>query len=447
MARPLHPVLTRLLRKAGASHDAAPSAEVWEAVLALVSRTYVDADQDRYTLERSMDMSSREMQGLYEDLERRTRAELETQRQHLELSYAILQAALEGVNDAVVVVNGRGELIAINRRFFELMHVDPSTTASGHGATVRAALKNFPDPEAAGLRIAEIHASQATTREVIELTGGRFVDRYSAPIALPDGSQGGRVSILRDITAERIAHQRLEQQAVALSARNAQLQQLEQDKRRLTELVVHDLKGPAMAILCNAELLQQEQLPAALAETVDDILISIRHVEATVRDLLDLSRAEDVRVEAHPELVELRGLVDDVASSLRGLGRLHRVGVVASVTVPSLLADRELVRRLLQNLVQNAIRHAPPSTDVEIEFGSAPEGGVLLRVSDAGPGVAPELAERIFAPYVSGDRSPGGHGLGLVFCRLAAEAHGGRIWVEPNLPSGASFFVSLPQLV
>lgn len=445
MPRSLHPVLTRLLRKAGASRDAAPSAEVWEAVLALISRTYVDADQDRYTLERSIDMSSREMQGLYEDLERRTRAELEAQRQHIELSYAVLQAALDGVNDAVIVVNGRGEMIAANRRFCELMRVDPTTTASGHGATVSAALRNFPDPEAARRRIEAIHASQDTTRELLELTEGRFVDRYSAPIQLPDGSNGGRVSILRDITAERAAHQRLEEQALVLTAHNLQLQQLEQDKRRLTELVVHDLKGPAMAILCNAELLQQEALPPVLAETVDDILISIRHVEATVRDLLDLSRAEDVRVEAHPELVELRSLVDDVASSLRGLGRLHRVGVVASVRVPSLLADRELVRRLLQNLVQNAIRHAPPSTDVEIEFGTAPDGGVLLRVSDAGPGVAPELVERIFAPYVSGDRSPGGHGLGLVFCRLAAEAHGGRIWVEPNLPSGASFFVRLPQ--
>jgi signal transduction histidine kinase len=102
---------------------------------------------------------------------------------------------------------------------------------------------------------------------------------------------------------------------------------------------------------------------------------------------------------------------------------------------------------LLANLVHNAVKHASSGSTVRIE--AARIGDQLeLRVVDDGPGIPADERERIFEPYVSLDPErarTGGHGLGLAFCRLAAEAHGGTIWVEPREPHGASFCVRIPQ--
>lgn len=237
---------------------------------------------------------------------------------------------------------------------------------------------------------------------------------------------------------------RQRRQAEELATQNEQLRKLEHDKRRITQLIVHDLKGPATALLANAELLRQAELAPDLTEIAEDIAIAVVTLDRTVRNLLDLSRAEDVGLDVRIEGLELRSLVDDVVGSLRGFSKLCNVRITPALEVERLVADRELIRRMLQNLMHNAIRHSPRGGEVTV--GAHADGDVvMLRIEDQGPGVAEAEAERIFDPYVSRDRPGGGHGLGLVFCRLAAEAHGGRIWIEPRDPIGSTFCVRLPQ--
>src|SRR3954470_24911822 len=116
MSRDGHPLLSRLLRKVGASPAEAPSLETWRALLGLIARTYQEADQDRYTLERSIEISGREMQGLYQDLKKRTD-------QQLEESYAQLRATLEAASEGILVVDARRTAVAVNRRYAEMMRV------------------------------------------------------------------------------------------------------------------------------------------------------------------------------------------------------------------------------------------------------------------------------------------------------------------------------------
>lgn len=231
-------------------------------------------------------------------------------------------------------------------------------------------------------------------------------------------------------------------QAMELAEQNEKLKKLEQDKRRITQLIVHDLKGPATALLANAELLKTGTLPAELADVVDDIEIAVGHLDRTVKNLLDLSRAEDVGLSVQLEPFDLRALVAESAGNLRGLARLHHVTIAQQVEVESFTGDRELVRRMLANLLHNAIRHSPPGSEVEL---AADRDGttVVIEVRDRGPGLTAQEAERIFDPYVS--RTGAGHGLGLVFCRLAAEAHRGSIEVLPRGGTGSTFRVRLPQ--
>lgn len=237
---------------------------------------------------------------------------------------------------------------------------------------------------------------------------------------------------------------RQHRQALELASQNEKLRKLEQDKRRMAQLIVHDLKGPTTAIAANAEMLQQAKLDGELKDLVDDILVAAGTLDATVRNLLDLSRAHDVGLTVHLEPLDLRAITTEVTNSLRGFCRLNEVTVVTKIEVESLVGDRELIRRLIQNLVHNAIKHAPKGSEVSVTAereGSA----LLLRVHDRGEGVPEGDTETIFDAYVSRDRPGGGHGLGLVFCRLAAEAHGGRIWVESRQPTGATFSVRIPQ--
>jgi two-component system, sensor histidine kinase and response regulator len=150
---------------------------------------------------------------------------------------------------------------------------------------------------------------------------------------------------------------------------------------------------------------------------------------------------------ARVEPFSLPELAAEVASSMRGLARWTNVTLDLEIRAERAVADRELVRRLLQNLVDNAVKHAPPDSSVKVEaFVDA--DGLVLRVTDCGPGVPPAEVDRIFERFVTGYADAGragGHGLGLTFCRLAAEAHGGRIWVEPREPQGTTFCVRIPQ--
>ena len=246
---------------------------------------------------------------------------------------------------------------------------------------------------------------------------------------------------------QRRTTEQLRQAMRALSEQNEQLRRAEHDKRRMSELIVHDLKSPVAAIIGNAEGLRELGAGDESRDIAGDIIVSAQQIERTARDLLDLSRAEESELKPHAEPFDFGALVNEIATSLRGLARWTNVGIECQVQVPSAVADRELTRRLLQNLVHNAIKHAPPSTTVTIA-ARLDRGALHLRVLDDGPGVPAEAAEKIFERFVALDEESarrGSHGLGLAFCRLAAEAHGGRIWVEPRDPRGAAFCVELPQ--
>jgi signal transduction histidine kinase len=127
----------------------------------------------------------------------------------------------------------------------------------------------------------------------------------------------------------------------------------------------------------------------------------------------------------------------------------RQVWLRSQVSATQADVDIDLIRRVVTNLVDNAIRHAPADTTVTISTRRV-DGGVELRVADRGPGVPEHLRKQVFEPFIQLDAhgdlasTRAGRGLGLTFCRLAAEAHGGAIWIEDGNP-GAVFCVSIPD--
>ena len=254
---------------------------------------------------------------------------------------------------------------------------------------------------------------------------------------------------VRALIRQRHTTDDLRETSRVLAEQNETLRRIEHDKRKMSQLIVHDLRGPLSGVVANAELLRNAKLGGELAEIVDDILVASTQVERTARDLLDLSRADEGELAPHLESFDLDELASEVVSASRGVARYTENAIEHDVTTGRVTADRELIRRLLQNLVHNAVKHAPRRTTVRIE-ARRDDDGLLVRVLDDGPGVPSEEVDRIFERYVTLDDDParsGSHGLGLAFCRIAAEAHGGRIWVEERQPRGAVFCVRIPQPV
>jgi len=165
-----------------------------------------------------------------------------------------------------------------------------------------------------------------------------------------------------------------------------------------------------------------------------------------VLDLLDIQTGEDGRLEPHREPIHLGALMRSVTSG----GSLLGYEVSIETTGPAqVIADPDLIRRVLGNLVDNCVKYGPPGGRIWLDSRVDRDGTALISVRDEGPGVPPDLREVIFEKYSrlergTGRRRAGSRGLGLRFCRVAVEAHDGRIWVEDNVPNGACFRVELP---
>jgi signal transduction histidine kinase len=168
-----------------------------------------------------------------------------------------------------------------------------------------------------------------------------------------------------------------------------------------------------------------------------------------ISNLLDISRADESGLAPHASDINLRALVDEVLAELAMSAWERDVELRSVFQTDRICADRDLLQRVLINLLENAIRHSPALASVTVTARRESQG-TELRVVDAGRGVAPDFREKVFQPFVQAPTAtpfasdPGCRGLGLTFCKVAAEAHGGRIWVEDAGP-GAAFCVWLPD--
>jgi signal transduction histidine kinase len=167
-----------------------------------------------------------------------------------------------------------------------------------------------------------------------------------------------------------------------------------------------------------------------------------------ILNLLDISRGEEGQLAPRKQTVDLAALAREVVEGIAVRASANAVQILLQVEVSQLAADGDLLRRVLENLLDNALRHAPANSAITLR-AHATEHAVEIDVCDAGAGVPPELREKIFERFLqadSGERliTRTGRGLGLAFCKLAVEAHGGTIRVEAGDP-GAVFRVVLPQ--
>jgi two-component system, sensor histidine kinase and response regulator len=226
-----------------------------------------------------------------------------------------------------------------------------------------------------------------------------------------------------------------------------ELLRLQLQKEQLTAYVVHDLKNPLNAINLHAQILARNRVvPESARPAIQQIRDEVHAVMRLVHNLLDIQKSEEGVLSPRRERIALQLLASQVFEPFELRAQSKGVTLSAAITVDEILADPDLMRRVLENLIDNALRYAPDDSRVLLEVRSV-DAHVELSVADQGPGIAQELREKIFQRYVQlepgADAARAGRGLGLAFCKLAVEAHGGTISAEDGAP-GNVFRIRLP---
>ena len=263
-----------------------------------------------------------------------------------------------------------------------------------------------------------------------------------------------------NVELERLNREQAE--AAAVAVRLAQTQQqvrvLEESDRLRTDLlanVSHELRTPLGSILTGAtDLLENTALPQRLRPDVESVAREARRLERLVSDLLDMARIEGHALTLNAVDLDLGEALTAAAARLRRASPQRVVTISLPQGDLEVLADWDRLGQILDNLLQNADRHAPVGTPITLEAAAGKRSMVVTRVIDQGPGVAAELRERIFERFVRGPGAEGvgdhgsargGTGLGLAIVRGLVEAHAGRVWVEDPAPGeGGCFAFTLP---
>jgi len=228
--------------------------------------------------------------------------------------------------------------------------------------------------------------------------------------------------------------------------------ELEKVRDDLMKMIVHDLKTPLTSVLATMEMLldgdfgkmEQDQRKA-----VGDAESKAEDLLALINDVLEVSRIEEAELTLDLQPIAPAALLTEIEHEWEV--RFQQEGAKATVEVaddaPVFEADKELLKRVLNNLVQNAVTHSAQA--VKIDFKARKDGdGVLFTVADNGPGIPPQYHEVIFRKFervkTQGVPRTRSSGLGLAFCKLVVDAHGGRIWVQSAEGQGSSFHFTLP---
>ncbi len=238
----------------------------------------------------------------------------------------------------------------------------------------------------------------------------------------------------------------------AETANEDSAKELRDKKRVLAALVVHDLRSPLSAVQGYLQLVREELGPEASAQALaylDDADLLVGKALGLVATILDVDELEDGILHAAPQPVKLMELIERARVGNRAQLEVRQLRLDLDLD-PELLVslDRDLCGRVLENLLDNASRYAPRGGRCTIS--AKREGGVVeIAIGNNGPPVPPQDRDAIFGRYFQVERrrasARANRGLGLYFCKLAVEAHGGTIRVEERGDLGAVFVVKLPQ--
>jgi signal transduction histidine kinase len=218
----------------------------------------------------------------------------------------------------------------------------------------------------------------------------------------------------------------------------------------LLAMIYHDLRSPLNNIVSSLDVMGAmlgEQADPTQRSLLNIALRSTERIQRLTSSLLDIRRMENGQPLGNRQSTPILALVTDAIEVVRPLTDNKKQSLVSQVPegLPDIWIDAEMVRRVLINLLENAHKYSPVGSQIKVAVEGQGDW-VQFSVIDDGPGIPADEHERIFEKFIrlNTGEGPKGMGLGLSFCRLAVEGHGGRIWVESEPGAGACFKFTLP---
>jgi len=304
---------------------------------------------------------------------------------------------------------------------------------------------------------------QSRVREILIRCGYRSV--LAVPLLCEDHLLGALVvnrNSVADFAPEVIGLLRAFATQSALAIQNARLfreieeksRELEAASRHKSEFLAnmsHELRTPLNAIIGFSEVLAERmfgEINDKQAEYLTDILESGRHLLSLINDILDLSKIEAGRMELEPNDFDLRSTIDNALTLVRERAQRRAITLrrMFDDRLGMIRADERKVKQVLLNLLSNALKFTPEGGQIDVQ-AAVRNGAAQISVTDTGVGIAPEDQLAVFEEFRqvgTASKKVEGTGLGLAISRKFIELHGGRIWVESQLGSGATFTFTLP---
>jgi PAS domain S-box-containing protein len=354
-----------------------------------------------------------------------------------------LQALLNATTDGVLMIDRNRQIVLINPAASTLLG---RQAQQAHARTIdvnTVAARLGYEPESLESTLTKLQRGEYPdpTRVQFALNGDenrRFVERETVPISAENDQLMGWLIILRDVTEER---ERAEWRA------------------DLTRMIVHDLRNPVTTLSSTVNQIEQK-LPPELQENLTDLLFYARrgcdNMLEMIDSMMDINQAESGNLIADPDAIHITRLTQRVFDYMQPMAQQRSISLICdhAADLPPAWADEELTRRIVTNLLDNALKFTPAGGQVRgVISAEAPlpghEPGNRITIYDSGPGVPTGMRQRIFERFITFNRGGGqvrGTGLGLSFCKLAVESQGGRIWVEDAPEGGSAFAFTVPGI-
>ncbi|MEY3868855.1 MAG: hypothetical protein RLZZ338_2746 [Cyanobacteriota bacterium] len=267
-----------------------------------------------------------------------------------------------------------------------------------------------------------------------------FISKPVSPVELR-----ARVRSMLRIKQQHDALESLLKDKEALLEKQAASLQLRQD---MSDMVVHDLRNPLTVILMSCELLKRTNLEEKQFNKVQKISQSANRLQSLIDSLLMMAKLEAGKFLLSLTEVDLSLLGKAVVQDFHAIATQKNIDLVSHLPEPNYLVwiDEMLLRRAIDNLLSNALKFSPENSQVTFIIEYTSSSTIKIQVKDQGRGISEEVKEKIFEKYEIGNIIGGVSqtGLGLAFCKIAVEAHGGKISVDSNQPNGSIFTLEIP---
>jgi two-component system, sensor histidine kinase and response regulator len=241
-------------------------------------------------------------------------------------------------------------------------------------------------------------------------------------------------------------HLEIRRQRLLLQESYQKLQELESLRDSLVHMIVHDMRTPLTIIQNGLELVNRSD-GAHLSEKGTRWLTNVQHRTAEliemVNSLLDISKFESGRMDLDRTEFNLAELVKKIETGFSTV-QTHRITAQVDENPLWATADLPLVTRVVQNLLGNAIKYSPQGTEIKVTVSTSSDG-LAVSVIDQGPGIPEEHRGRVFDKFFQIGHAKNSSGLGLAFCKMVVDAHGGTIGVDPAPNGGSCFWFQLPN--